>query len=106
MSTYLLPSLAGSLTNKLTLFFSFPNVTQWITEYNYNDQNLETTQDFYNTSAEYFDRLDTVGRYSYFGSFRSKVSNVGENAVMLNNAGELTDIGNWCKFGILPDHLR
>lgn len=74
---------------------AFPNVTQWITEYNYNDQNLETTQDFYNTSAEYFDRLDTVGRYSYFGSFRSKVSNVGENAVMLNNAGELTDIGNW-----------
>ncbi|KAK6212261.1 hypothetical protein LQW54_005392 [Pestalotiopsis sp. IQ-011] len=74
---------------------AFPNVTQWITEYNYNDQNLETTQDFYNTSADYFDRLDTVGRYSYFGSFRSKVSNVGENAVMLNNAGELTDIGNW-----------
>jgi hypothetical protein len=74
---------------------SFPNVTQWITEYNYNDQDLYTTQDFFNTSAEYFDRLDFVGRYSYFGSFRSKVSNVGQNAVMLNNAGELTDIGSW-----------
>lgn len=80
---------------------SFPNVTQWITEYNYNDQDLSTTQDFYNISAEYFDRLDSVGRYSYFGSFRSKVSNVGENAVMLNNAGELTDIGNWCKLSEL-----
>ncbi|KAI0150763.1 glycoside hydrolase family 128 protein [Xylariaceae sp. FL1272] len=74
---------------------AFPNVTQWITEYNYDNQDLDTTQDFYNTSAEYFDRLDSVGRYSLFGSFRSDVSNVGPNAVMLNNDGELTDIGSW-----------
>ncbi|KAH6660751.1 glycosyl hydrolase catalytic core-domain-containing protein [Truncatella angustata] len=74
---------------------AFPNVTQWITEYNLDNQDLSTTQAYFNTSAEYFDRLDSVGRYSYFGSFRSKVSNVGENAVMLNNAGELTDIGSW-----------
>ncbi|KAI1340215.1 glycoside hydrolase family 128 protein [Xylariaceae sp. FL0016] len=74
---------------------AFPNVTQWITEYNYDNQDLETTQSFYNTSAEYFDRLDSVGRYSFFGSFRSDVSNVGPNAVMLNNDGKLTDIGSW-----------
>ncbi|KAI5919147.1 glycosyl hydrolase catalytic core-domain-containing protein [Camillea tinctor] len=74
---------------------AFPNVTQWITEYNYDNQDLATTQNFYNTSAEYFDRLDSVGRYSYFGSFRSDDSNVGANAVMLNNDGELTDIGSW-----------
>ncbi|KAI8953055.1 glycoside hydrolase family 128 protein [Xylaria longipes] len=74
---------------------AFPNKTQWITEYNLNDQDLTTTQGFYNTSAEYFDRLDSVARYSYFGSFRSHDSNVGPNAVMLNNAGELTDIGSW-----------
>jgi hypothetical protein len=73
----------------------FPNVTQWITEYNYDDQDLSTTQSFFNTSADYFDRLDSVGRYSYFGSFRSKVSNVGQNAVMLSNTGKLTDIGSW-----------
>ncbi|KAK9791965.1 putative Glycosyl hydrolase catalytic core-domain-containing protein [Seiridium cardinale] len=82
---------------------AFPNVTQWITEYNLDDQDLSTTQDFFNTSAEYFDRLDTVGRYSYFGSFRSKVSNVGENAVMLNNAGQLTDIGSWYLGGTATD---
>lgn len=75
--------------------FSFPNVTQWITEYNYDNQELLVTQEFFNTSMEYFDRLDTVGRYSYFGSFRSEDSNVGPNAVMLNNDGELTDIGSW-----------
>lgn len=46
-------------------------------------------------SAEYFDRLDSVGRYSLFASFRSDVSNVGPNAVMLNNNGELTDVGSW-----------
>ncbi|KAI0467743.1 glycoside hydrolase family 128 protein [Xylaria cf. heliscus] len=74
---------------------AFPNKTQWITEYNLNDQDLTTTQGFYNTSAEYFDRLDSVSRYSYFGSFRSRDSNVGSNAVMLNNDGELTDIGSW-----------
>ncbi|KAH9889711.1 glycoside hydrolase family 128 protein [Xylariomycetidae sp. FL2044] len=74
---------------------AFPNVTQWITEYNYNDQDLTTTQTFFNMSTEYFDRLDSVGRYSYFGSFRSDDSNVGANAVMLNNDGELTDIGSW-----------
>ncbi|KAI1747045.1 glycoside hydrolase family 128 protein [Xylaria castorea] len=74
---------------------AFPNKTQWITEYNLNDQDLTTTQDFYNTSAEYFDRLDSVARYSYFGSFRSHDSNVGANAVMLNNGGKLTDIGSW-----------
>lgn len=46
-------------------------------------------------SAEYFDRLPSVGRYSYFGSFRSDVSNVGPNAAMLTQKGELTDIGSW-----------
>ncbi|KAI1383788.1 glycoside hydrolase family 128 protein [Hypoxylon trugodes] len=74
---------------------AFPNVSQWITEYNYNDQDLATTQSFFNTSTEYLDRMDSVERYSYFGAFRSKVSNVGANAVMLNNNGQLTDIGSW-----------
>ncbi|KAK3323127.1 glycosyl hydrolase catalytic core-domain-containing protein, partial [Cercophora scortea] len=74
---------------------AFPNKTQWITEYNYDNQDLATTQGFYNMSAEYFDRLDWVGRYSMFGAFRSDVSNVGPNAAMLNNDGELTDIGAW-----------
>ncbi|KAJ2979108.1 hypothetical protein NUW58_g7287 [Xylaria curta] len=74
---------------------TFPNKSQWITEYNYNDQDLKTTQDFYKISAEYFDRLENVERYSYFGSFRSGVSNVGANAAMLNNDGKLTDIGSW-----------
>ncbi|KAI1801780.1 glycoside hydrolase family 128 protein [Daldinia bambusicola] len=74
---------------------AFPNVTQWITEYNFDNQDLSTTQAFYNTSAEYFDRMDSVSRYSLFGSFRSRDSNVGPNAVMLNNDGQLTDIGSW-----------
>ncbi len=73
----------------------FPNTSMWITEYNLPDQDLNTTQGFYNTSAEYFDRLDYVERYSLFGAFRSAASNVGPNAAMLNNAGQLTDIGAW-----------
>jgi hypothetical protein len=67
----------------------------WITEYNLNDQDLETTQDFYTQSAEYFDRMDVVERYSLFGAFRSDVSNVGPNGAMLSADGQLTDIGAW-----------
>jgi hypothetical protein len=32
---------------------------------------------------------------SYFGAFRSDVSNVGANAAMLTQDGKLTDIGSW-----------
>ncbi|RYP89287.1 hypothetical protein DL769_000121 [Monosporascus sp. CRB-8-3] len=74
---------------------AFPNITQWITEYNFDSQDLPSTQEFFNMSSEYFDRMDSVGRYSYFGSFRSEASNVGPNAVMLSNDGQLTDIGSW-----------
>jgi hypothetical protein len=81
-------------------------VPQWITEYNYDNQNLSTTQSFFNSSTAYFDRMSSVDRYSLFGSFRSKVSNVGENAVMLSNGGKLTDIGSWylggSATGVLP----
>lgn len=66
---------------------------------------LEATQDFFNTSAEYFDRLDSVGRYSYFGSFRSDVSNVGPNAAMLTQKGELTDIGSWYLGGAATNNV-
>jgi hypothetical protein len=79
----------------LTLFNRYPNTSIWITEYALNNATLPSTQDFYNQSAEYFDRLTYVDRYSYFGSFRSDVSNVGPNVAMLNNKGELTDIGSW-----------
>lgn len=67
----------------------------WITEYNLADENLANTQAFYNISAEYFDRLDFVERYSLFGAFRSDVSNIGPNGAMLNKNGQLTDIGAW-----------
>lgn len=78
----------------------------WITEYNFANQDLASTQDFYNMSAEYFDRLDFVERYSLFGAFRSDVSNVGPNGAMLNKDGQLTDIGAWYlgrnATGVLP----
>ncbi|AEO58398.1 glycoside hydrolase, catalytic core [Thermothelomyces thermophilus ATCC 42464] len=85
---------------------AFPNKTMWITEFNLNDRDLEATQSFYNMSTEYFDRLDFVERYSYFGAFRSNVSNIGPNGAMLSDNGSLTDIGAWYlgrqPTGILP----
>lgn len=74
---------------------AFPGKKIWITEYNYNDQPLRDTQSFYNVSSEYFDRMEVVERYSIFAAFRSKTSNVGPNAAMLSNGGQLTDIGAW-----------
>lgn len=66
-----------------------------MTEFNYNDQPLQATQDFYHSSTEYLDRLPYIERYSFFGAFRADVSNVGFNAAMLSDGGELTDIGMW-----------
>lgn len=73
----------------------YPNTSLWITEYALADASLSDSQSFFQTSAEYFDRLDYIERYSYFGSFRSSVSNVGPNAAMLTQDGLLTDIGSW-----------
>lgn len=47
------------------------------------------------TSLEYMDGLDYLERYSYFGAFRSEVSNVGPNAAMLSDGGQLTQLGVW-----------
>ncbi|OAA65180.1 Glycoside hydrolase, superfamily [Niveomyces insectorum RCEF 264] len=86
---------------------AFPNATFWVTEFNDNDQDLATTQSFFNTSIEYLDRLAHVERYSFFGAFRSTASNVGPNAAMLSAGGKLTDIGAWylgeAATGVVPD---
>jgi hypothetical protein len=72
----------------------YPNMTTWVTEYALAQAPLGATQEFFNVTAEYFDRLGYVERYSYFGAFRSSESNVGPNAAMLTEKGELTDIGS------------
>lgn len=41
------------------------------------------------------DPYSYITHYSYFGAFRSDVSNVGPNAAMLTQDGKLTDIGSW-----------
>jgi hypothetical protein len=78
----------------------------WITEYAFAEQSLSDTQNFFNQTASYFDRLNFTTRYSYFGSFRSSTSNVGPNVAMLNGYGNLTDIGAWYlgrqAMGVLP----
>lgn len=43
--------------------------------------------------------------YSYFGAFRSDVSNVGPNAAMLNQDGKLTDIGSWYMGGVATNNI-
>ncbi|PSK56934.1 hypothetical protein C1H76_0804 [Elsinoe australis] len=75
---------------------TYNNVSHiWVTEFAYANEDLDTTQTFYNQSTSYFDRLDVIEKYSYFGPFRSDVSNVGPNAPFLTSDGKLTDIGSW-----------
>ncbi|MCJ1295797.1 hypothetical protein MMC34_007361 [Xylographa carneopallida] len=99
---------------------AYPNMSIWITEYADPGANLTDSQSFFNESMQYFDRIECVflsffrsdttivivtltrgvsfsyiTRYSYFGAFRSSVSNVGPDAAMLTQDGQLTDIGSW-----------
>lgn len=74
---------------------TYPGKEIWVTEYADPNVDLSDAQMFYNQSSEWFDRMENVTYYSYFGSFRSDASNVGPNAAMLDQDGELTDIGSW-----------
>nr|POE48087.1 alkali-sensitive linkage protein 1 [Quercus suber] len=75
---------------------TYQNISSiWCTEFAYPDATLEQSQDFYNQSVALMDRTENVTHYSYFGSFRSDVSNVGPNVAMLAQDGQLTDIGAW-----------
>ncbi|KAK5129404.1 hypothetical protein LTR08_003291 [Meristemomyces frigidus] len=74
---------------------TYSNMTMWVTEYAYADAKLDDSQDFYNQSASFMDRIDYITHYSYFGAFRSDTSNVGADAAMLTQKGKLTDIGAW-----------
>ncbi|KAI5206187.1 hypothetical protein E4T42_02696 [Aureobasidium subglaciale] len=65
----------------------------WVTEFACADCSLEDSQTFANQSFEYLDRIPYMQKYSYFGAFRSSVSNVGPNAAFLTEKGKLTDIG-------------
>ncbi|KAG0646308.1 hypothetical protein D0Z07_8400 [Hyphodiscus hymeniophilus] len=84
---------------------TYPNTSIWVTEFALNDASLSDSQSFFNSSAEYLDRLTSVDRYSYFGSFRSSVSNVGPNAAMLDQKGRLTDIGSWYLGGAATNNV-
>ncbi|RFU72926.1 f5 8 type c domain [Trichoderma arundinaceum] len=86
---------------------TWPDADIWVTEYAFANQDLQTTGEFFNQTLDYFGKLDYIARYTYFGAFRSKASNVGPNASFLNNAGELTDIGSlylgFAETGVAPE---
>jgi hypothetical protein len=74
---------------------TYPQLPIWVTEFADPDDTLSNTQLFYNQSTAFLDQLYYCDRYSYFGSFRSDVSNVGGNVAFLTQNGQLTDIGSW-----------
>ncbi|SMQ51738.1 unnamed protein product [Zymoseptoria tritici ST99CH_3D1] len=75
---------------------TYGNMTMWVTEWAFpKSKNLEGSQEFFNQSVAFVERVPYIDRYSYFGAFRSSASNVGKNAAMLTQKGQLTDIGAW-----------
>lgn len=84
---------------------TYPNMTVWVTEYALPNADLTTTETFYNQSSEYFDRMENITHYSYFGAFRSDVSNVGPNAAFLTQNGKLTNIGSWYLGGATTNNI-
>lgn len=74
---------------------TYPNLPIWVTEFADPDDTLLNSQSFYNQSTAFLDQLHYCNRYSYFGSFRSDLSNVGKNVAFLTQNGQLTDIGSW-----------
>lgn len=86
----------GVLKDRVGSFSSaFPGVPLWVVQYGYTEQNLSTTQEYFNQSLQFLEESKDVERYSWFGAFRSTVSNVGPNMAMLDPWGNLTDIGSW-----------
>jgi len=83
---------------------SYPKKPLWITEWGLPNQDLNTTRAYFNQSLPYLDGSAAVERYSYFGAFRSVVSNVGPNGTMLDMYGNLTDIGSWYLGGNATGH--
>ncbi|RDI81299.1 hypothetical protein Vi05172_g8590 [Venturia inaequalis] len=75
---------------------TYGNVSElWVTEFALARAGLDESEGFYNQSVALLDGWSNVTHYSYFGAFRSDVSNVGPNAAMLTQDGKLTDIGAW-----------
>jgi hypothetical protein len=83
------------LTPECVFLCRWPGKEIWVTEYDFPDQNLSTSETFFNQTLDFFDKESYIGRYSYFGAFRSSASNVGPDVVFLSNGGELTDMGSW-----------
>ncbi|KAF4976599.1 hypothetical protein FZEAL_6759 [Fusarium zealandicum] len=71
----------------------WPDTEIWVTEYALAHQDPTSTESFFKQTLEWFDKSKFIGRYTYFGAFRSGVSNVGPNAAFLTNSGGLTNIG-------------
>jgi len=75
---------------------TYPNISAiWVTEMGLANSTLNATQTYYNETIPWLDKLAWVQRYSWFGAFRSPVSNIGPNATFLDARGNLTDVGAW-----------
>ncbi|KAF2664333.1 hypothetical protein BT63DRAFT_460635 [Microthyrium microscopicum] len=74
---------------------NYPNMTVWLTEFNDPQSSLMDTNANDEETILWLDGLDYLERYSIFGGFRSYRSNIGYNASMLDQCGNLTPLGDF-----------
>ncbi|KAF2028712.1 hypothetical protein EK21DRAFT_101605 [Setomelanomma holmii] len=95
MTVHWYGNFEGMMSHLGRVTAKWPDKEVWITEFGYPKHDLRMTQEFWNMSSRSLDSWPNITHYSYFGAFRSDVSNVGPNAAMLDQNGALTDIGSW-----------
>ncbi|KAF7561951.1 hypothetical protein G7046_g2175 [Stylonectria norvegica] len=79
----------------------FPGAEIWVTEFAYANQDPAPTEEFYNETINYFDKESWLGRYTWFGAFRSSVSNILALTFGLIIVALLVGI---CFFGYIGQH--
>lgn len=71
------------------------NLGIWITELALPQMSAQATQTMMNTTLPFLDGLDYVEKYAWFGIFRQRNANewTGDGVALLDNDGDLTDLG-------------
>ncbi|KAK6506565.1 hypothetical protein TWF506_011470 [Arthrobotrys conoides] len=71
----------------------YPSLPIWLTEFADSKDTVGNTRQYISQALPQLDSTPYIERYSYFGASRELVSNVGPNAALLDNNGNLKDIG-------------
>ena len=78
-----------------TLHARYPDKLVWVTEFAVPGLDANATESFMDQALPYFDGLEYVQQYAWFGTFRNNAANewTGDGVSMLDSHGRLTALG-------------